>query len=233
MDSQWTTASVDIPVALKEGDNVASINDGTMDLTPGSHYSIADGIINITPDYMKNLGTVSEVTLTVNFEQGDKDTFKLIRQSKDDGGSKNRYIWDAVQNMSRDGVVDIKVKMRYVDDSITLWVDDQFAHTAQVSQAETTVGGMGLYVDNNGDILVKKVVFREIVPYQETEGEREPVTIENDGLSVRLDSDFPHVIDYTLNGKVMNGAELRYNYVTINTTDYKARLKSQSRQKIL
>lgn len=137
-------------------------------------------------------------------------------------GSKNRYIWDAVQNMSRDGVMNIKVKMRYVDDSITLWVDDQFAHTAQVSQAETTVGGMGLYVDNNGDILVKKVVFREIVPYQETEGEREPVTIENDGLSVRLDSNFPHVIDYTLNGKVMNGAELRYNYVTINTTDYKA-----------
>lgn len=41
-------------------------------------------------------------------------------------------------------------------------------------------------------------------------------------MSVRLDSDFPHVIDYTLNGKVMNGAELRYNYVTINTTDYKA-----------
>lgn len=74
-------------------------------------------------------------------------------------GSKNRYIWDAVQNMSRDGVMNIKVKMRYVDDSITLWVDDQFAHTAQVSQAETTVGGMGLYVDNNGDILVKKVVF--------------------------------------------------------------------------
>lgn len=137
-------------------------------------------------------------------------------------GSKNRYIWDAVQNMSRDGVMDIKVKMRYVDDSITLWVDDQFAHTAQVSQAETTVGGMGLYVDNNGDILVKKVVFREVVPYQEAEGEREPVTIENDGLSVRLDSDFPHVIDYTLNGKVMNGAELRYNYVTINTVDYKA-----------
>lgn len=606
MDSQWTTASVDIPVALKEGDNVASINDGTMDLTPGSHYSIADGIINITPDYMKNLGTVSEVTLTVNFEQGDKDTFKLIRQSEDDGGwkfyrhnatepfesqegwinvlnggskvvidydklitdtgeqglvilnesapqyqdsileydltftnpndgtwittapvvrgydganyegfaitqgtglertgrlngsesyagidnklgisfeynktyhfrietignhitvylpvdgeekkltefdspiglekgtygfriwrggktitldnikrteiitskfengilqvnkddwgktdvttnvsfgtgdsiktikngdtvlengkdytvegnvftlkkeyvatqsgnfrlqaefamgsnvalwvmkfdpdnaqeytwtpdqgmdmwkkmegdgtfemtedgkalhikgnnllvnelapiaangeiemtfdilqdpkgydagavfrtdditgdwqgvvsndtlnaeglwdfmsngSATRIVWDGGRNMSRNGIIDIKVKIRYVDNSMTIWLDDQFAHTAKMTQSEPGVGGMGIFVGDQGDLLLKKVVFREVVPYQEAEGEREPVTIENDGLSVRLDSDFPHVIDYTLNGKVMNGAELRYNYVTINTVDYKA-----------
>lgn len=139
-----------------------------------------------------------------------------------DSGSKTRIVWDGTQNMSRDGVMDIKVKVRYVDNSLTFWIDDQFANTGITTQAETAMGGMGLYVDNNGDILVKKVVFREVIPFQEAEGEREPVSISKDGLDVRLDKDFPHVIDYTLNGKTLNGSELRYNYVTINTVDYPA-----------
>ena len=140
-----------------------------------------------------------------------------------DGSGKSRIVWDGTQNMSRDGVQDTKIKVRYVDDSITFWIDDQFANTGSVSKAEANMGQMGLYVDDKGDILVKKVVFREIQPMKAEEGKRETVSITNDGLSARLDKDFPRVADYTLNGKKMNGAEVRYNYVTINTVDIPAK----------
>ena len=137
-------------------------------------------------------------------------------------GNKSRIVWDGTQNMSRDGVMDIKVKVRFVDDSITFWMDDQFAHTISISQADANMGNMGLYVDNRGDVVIKKVVFREIIPFTEETGERTTETIENDGLSVRVDSDFPRIADYTLNGKTLNGSERRFNYVTINTVDYPA-----------
>ena len=137
-------------------------------------------------------------------------------------GNKSRIVWDGTQNMSRDGVMDIKVKVRFVDDSITFWMDDQFAHTISISQADANMGNMGLYVDNRGDVVIKKVVFREIIPFTEETGERTTETIENAGLSVRVDSDFPRIADYTLNGKTLNGSERRFNYVTINTVDYPA-----------
>lgn len=137
-------------------------------------------------------------------------------------GGKSRIVWDGVQNMSRDGVIDIKVKVRFVEDSITFWIDDQFANVCTKSQAESVMGNMGLYVDNNGEILVKKVVFRELFPFEEAERQRETVSIANDGLTVRLDKDFPRVVDYTLNQKVMKGAKLSYDYVTINTVDMAA-----------
>lgn len=138
------------------------------------------------------------------------------------GGGKNRIVWDGTQNMSRDGVMDIKIKVRFIGDSITFWIDDQFANTCSMSQAVSTMGNMGMYVDNNGEILVKKVVFRELFPFEEAEDPYETVSIANDGLTVRLDKTFPRVADYTLNNKVMNGAKLRYNYVTINTVDMSA-----------
>lgn len=137
-------------------------------------------------------------------------------------GTNDRIVWDGVQNMARSGVMDIKVKVRFVDDEITFWIDDQYAHTTGISKAEAAMGGMGLYVDNRGDILVKKVVFRELLPFAEETGERKTEIIANDGLTVRLDSDFPRVADYTLNGKTLDGSKLRFNYVTINTVDYPA-----------
>ena len=137
-------------------------------------------------------------------------------------GSKSRVIWDGNQNMSLGGVADSKVKVRFVDDSITFWMDDQFAQTSSIEKADPNAGNMGVYVDNRGEIVVKKVVFRELQPFQEATGERQTETIENGDLAVRLDKDFPHIVDYTLNGKTLNGSEVRYNYVSINTVDYQA-----------
>lgn len=149
-------------------------------------------------------------------------------------GNYDRIIWDGHHFESMESVKvydelqdkyvvkDIKLKVRYYKDSITLWIDDEFCHTQNVANATETMGNMGLVLGRLGDILVKKAVFREIAPFEETTSTAADITIEKDGLTVRLDGEFPRVIDYTLNGKKMNGAELSYHYATINNTDYPA-----------
>ena len=146
----------------------------------------------------------------------------------------NQIIWDGNKMISRESVEfqdvngdmkvkDIKIKVRYIGDSITLWIDDQFVHTEPRSEAKSTLGGMGLYLGVNGDVAIKRVEFREVLPFEEPVSEAPANrTIAADGLTVQLAGDFPRVIDYTLNGKVMKGAEKRYNYATINATDYPA-----------
>lgn len=149
-------------------------------------------------------------------------------------GSHNRIIWDGHHFESlesvkvydelqdKDVVKNIKFKVRYYKDSITIWIDDEFCHTQSITNATEELGQMGLVLGNLGDILVKKAVFREIAPFEETESQAENISIANDGLTVQLDGEFPRVIDYTLNGKKMNGAELSYHYATVNNTDYPA-----------
>lgn len=145
-------------------------------------------------------------------------------------GSYDRIIWDGYQWTSRESakikgtdiVKDIKLKARFYNDSITIWVDDQFCHTQGMTNATTAMGRMGLILGDYGDIMLKRAEFREVVSFEETESAAEDLTIAKDGLTVRLDGEFPRVIDYTLNGKKMNGAELSYHYATVNNVDYPA-----------
>lgn len=71
-------------------------------------------------------------------------------------------------------VKDIKIKVRYIGDSITLWIDDQFVHTEPRSEAKSTLGGMGLYLGVNGDVDIKRVEFREVLPFEEPVSEAPP-----------------------------------------------------------
>ena len=166
------------------------------DQTAGTWQSLAvDGYVSSTPiwNFIKSDGTSAEFTL-------DGDVL-----------------------MSRDGVKDFKIKQRFENDSITLWMDDQVVHSQGINKAESVPGNMGIILNGDlGDILVKKVVFRQLNPLQEETGERQTTSISNDGLTVNLDQDFPRVADYELNGKTMNGSEIRYNYVTINSVNMPA-----------
>ena len=166
------------------------------DQTAGTWQSLAvDGYVSSTPiwNFIKSDGTSAEFTL-------DGDVL-----------------------MSRDGVKDFKIKQRFENDSITLWMDDQVVHSQGINKAESVPGNMGIILNGDlGDILVKKVVFRQLNPLQEETGERQTTSISNDDLTVNLDQDFPRVADYELNGKTMNGSEIRYNYVTINSVNMPA-----------
>ena len=173
------------------------------DQTAGTWQSLAvDGYVSSTPiwNFIKSDGTSAEFTL-------DGDVL-----------------------MSRDGVKDFKIKQRFENDSITLWMDDQVVYSQGINKAESVPGNMGIILNGDlGDILVKKVVFRQLNPLQEETGERQTTSISNDGLTVNLDQDFPRVADYELNGKTMNGSEIRYNYVTINSVNMPAQRRLQIR----
>ena len=137
-------------------------------------------------------------------------------------GNKQELINDGTTFLSRDGVKDYKLKVRFENDCATIWLDDQLMTTSDVSQMKETMGNMGLYLEDDGEILVKKAVFREINPLKEETEERETVSITNDGLKVNLDEDFPRVAEYELNSKKMDGSRARYNYVTVNTVNIPA-----------
>ena len=88
-------------------------------------------------------------------------------------GNKQELINDGTTFLSRDGVKDYKLKVRFENDSATIWLDDQLMTTSDVSQMKETMGNMGLYLEDDGEILVKKAVFREINPLKEETEERE------------------------------------------------------------
>ena len=140
----------------------------------------------------------------------------------DSDGSKQELINDGSTFLSRDGVKDYKLKMRYENDSVTIWMDDQFMTTSEVSQMEQIFGGMGLYLENGSEILLKKATFREVIPMKEETGTGEAIEVKNDGLTVKLDREFPRVQEYELNGKKLDGSRVRYNYVSINTVNIPA-----------
>ena len=103
-----------------------------------------------------------------------------------------------------------------------MWLDDQFMYTGSVSQVKDTMGKMGLLTGSKCDIVVKKVVFRNVLPFMAETDDSGDKIIAKDGMNVTLADDFPRVKEYDLNGKKMNGAEFKYNYVTINSVDYPA-----------
>ena len=140
----------------------------------------------------------------------------------DSKGSTLNLINDGTTFLSRDGVKDYKLKVRFENDSATIWLDDQLMTTSEVSQMEQKPGAMGIYLEDGAEILLKKAVFREISPMQEETGERRTVEIANEDLTARLDQDFPRVAEYELNGKKMDGSRVRYNYVTINSVNMPA-----------
>lgn len=146
---------------------------------------------------------------------------------KNSAGNQKKIVNIGSNFNGRDGVKDLRMKVRFEDNNMTMFLDDQFVGASEIdaNQMQTVLGNMGLFTDNNTDILVTKVIFREVQPFREETGEQKTVSIQKDGLTVRLDEEFPRVVDYQLNGKTLNGSPVRYNYVTVNAIDMPATAK--------
>ena len=141
---------------------------------------------------------------------------------KNNDGINTQIHGDGSFSLSRAGEADTKLKARIQGDTVTIWIDDQFMYTGTVSQANASLGRMGLLTGNNCEILVKKVIFRTVLPTLLEADDSDTTTIAKGGLTVSLASDFPRVKEYALNGKILKGTEFKHNYVTINTVDYPA-----------
>lgn len=140
----------------------------------------------------------------------------------DSTGARVGVYGDGSNLYSRDGEADTKLKIRFENGVVSLWMDDQFMATNTVSQAVSAKGGVGLYTQSTTNMVVKKVTFRSFVPFLAQQDDSGSKTIEADGLKVTLADDFPRVKEYALNGKVMKGAEFKHNYVTVNSVNIPA-----------
>ncbi len=114
------------------------------------------------------------------------------------------------------------LKVRFIGDTVSLWVNEQYTFTATIAQAAEVYGQMGFVTESKADVLIKKMIYRRLDVLEASPAEGETIQIERDGMQVLLDGGYPRVIQYTLNGKTMLGSEQRYEYVTINSNDYKA-----------
>ncbi len=137
-------------------------------------------------------------------------------------GNRTGFHGDGSFLLSRDGEADTKLKLRFQGQTLSMWLDDQFMYTGSVSQVKDTIGKMGLLTGSKCDIVVKKVVFRSVLPFMTETDDSGDKIIAKDGMNVTLADDFPRVKEYDLNGKKMDGAEFKYDYVTINSVDYPA-----------
>ena len=138
---------------------------------------------------------------------------------KNSAGANRQVHEEGTPLVKRNGV-DHKLKIRFMGQVLTMWMDDQIMFSQEVSEVGQREGKIGLSTAGNSKILVKKVMARNLQPLQVSKEEVETTQIEKDGLSVTMNAQFPQVIRYQLNGNMMNGAELPYYYVTINTVDY-------------
>jgi endo-alpha-N-acetylgalactosaminidase len=114
------------------------------------------------------------------------------------------------------------MKVRFVGDVVTFWVDNHLFFTKKISQAEVKPGRIGIMTTSGTDVIIRRIESSKFRPLDESQAGSEKIKIQNGGLQVILDSNFPRIVEYRLNGKRLSGGHKSYHYVTVNATDYPA-----------
>ena len=113
-----------------------------------------------------------------------------------------------------------KVKVRIIDDVITIFVDNEEIYNGEVSGITMKAGRTGFRTTQNTGMRISGFV-QETAKAPETAVESESVTIASDEMTVELDKDFPRVIGYELSsGERMSGQEVPIRQVEINNKLY-------------
>lgn len=117
-----------------------------------------------------------------------------------------------------------KVKIRFVDDVYTMWVDGQEATTFTASELAQVSGKVGFAMlgQDGSDVKISSLVYRSVVPI-ETSGESDDVlTLKSENMTVTMDASFPRVLEYDYAGKKMFGQIEPKYYAMVNGVNYPA-----------
>ena len=136
-------------------------------------------------------------------------------------GANTALLNDGTPVLQRPAGINYTMKVRFWEDTLTLWMDGNPIYCATLSEMPLTSGLIGIQTGSDADILIKRVTYRnyETLGISESGGTK---TLSKDGLTVTLAANFPQVISYQLDGKSMDGCVLPKHYVSINGTDYPA-----------
>ena len=93
--------------------------------------------------------------------QGDDDG-TMNWSFRNSGGRQYVVCGDGTFLLSREGLADTKLKVRFQGETISVWLDDYYVYSGTVSDAEEIEGMAGISTESQSDILVKQVVFRTL-----------------------------------------------------------------------
>lgn len=111
-------------------------------------------------------------------------------------------------------------KQRLVETEISLEVDGTPVLKNSMGNMPTAAGELGIFKDRGvTSVIVDNVVIKRIPPKAPETPSEEGVDIkklETDAMTVRVDADFPRVLDYTMGDKVMHGQASKLDTILIN-----------------
>lgn len=120
-----------------------------------------------------------------------------------------------------------KIKVRVIDDVITIFVDNEEIYTGQVNGITQNPGKVGFYCSNSTGMNVYQFKQQTAKAPQVVTEDITETTIKSNQMTVKLDKDFPRVISYDLDGQTINGQELALHQLEVNNTLYKPEVKSE------
>ena len=141
-------------------------------------------------------------------------------------GSMSLPNYEDGNQMFGNRTVPYTVRVRFLEKTATVWVDNYEMWSGPISCLGGAVGLPGVIVKGAAmELLSFQVSSVEIPVAEEQTGEEK--TISSGDMSVTMDSSFPRVIKYTLDGKTLNGQEIPYYVVELNNKEYKPQVTSE------
>lgn len=118
------------------------------------------------------------------------------------------------------------VRVRFLEKTAVVWGDNYEMWSGPVDCFNGGNGLAGILVKGaTMELLSFKVTSVDMPVAEKTTGEEKAIS--SDSMSVTMDSSFPRVIKYTLDGKTLNGQEIPYYVVELNNKEYKPQVTSE------
>ena len=136
-------------------------------------------------------------------------------------GAKQKLLTDG-QRIYKGRKVPYTLKVRLVDDNVTIYLDNAAIYNGTVSAVTDGTGYTGLCYVNGSGADVQSMTVTPIEALAAEESTAEPLTIQSEAMKVTMDSTFPRVVGYELteNGESMAGQNALYRVVEINNKRY-------------
>lgn len=116
-----------------------------------------------------------------------------------------------------------KVKVRVVDNVVTVFVDNEEIMTQEIANLPSGAGKVGFRTKPNNGMTIRNMKQENASAPKNAAAVTEHVTLTTNEMTVRLDKNFPAVVDYTLNkvsDTVVKGQEVPVHQIELNNRLY-------------
>ena len=141
-----------------------------------------------------------------------------VNQTKGDGDGQRLYSRRAAP---------YTVKVRLVENTVTVWLDGAEILQSVVSGLPDGKGKAGVYYRNGAGADIYSLNVRTANPLQTEKQNIAERVIASDSMKVTVDEAFPRVIRYELGGKSLPGQEKAYYVAEVNNIAFKPEVTAQ------